>query len=605
MEINKVSTPNVVGVELKKQPQKINDIGLKEDTFQKAQTPFDIDVAMKSLDEIKDKDGNKKFYLEFVTDEIKKELIKDPHKWPYVSEMGNLENVSQFHVQEIIKQPVDNIKTFVSLIKTKDRFGKDLKFPTKGDVSKILELDPVQMNNAKALANTEFTTDGIVSAAKEENVNFKKLAKNANELTDVLPKIKIHDLIFEKDSYSKGDYTLTLRKNDMSTVKVLLDDKTDRYAIETSNKYRTNNKTYEIKKVSDYRNNTTAKTRYEESSLGYPIVTHEVRLVKDKNGKLQRTEYTEPSQIKGVYDIKHVMPDGTEKIISSGKIDKKTGISSIKKDMTSALGTRTQYLYEDDPQGNRILDYKITDKNGKVLLNNSESFEVVSENKFISSKNNRSYEITADKDSVTVKDLQNPDRVAIFKNDIDIEGDKNEIISVLKQMPGEELFKLKNSTNKLVGIKDVLSSYSSTQLNQRSIVSGNNLFIVLHELGHACDVNTVDLNDEESAINAIFNNEEFNTIYEKEKAAFNKAFPDAQRDHIQYFIDHETHYNGEVGGLRETIAESNALLTTAKSHEILGIRSQYLQQYFPETIAFLDKRLAEVPSKPIKYEAQQ
>lgn len=78
MEINKVSTPNVVGVELKKQPQKINDIGLKEDTFQKAQTPFDIDVAMKSLDEIKDKDGNKKFYLEFVTDEIKKELIKDP-----------------------------------------------------------------------------------------------------------------------------------------------------------------------------------------------------------------------------------------------------------------------------------------------------------------------------------------------------------------------------------------------------------------------------------------------------------------------------------------------------------------------------------------------
>ena len=44
--------------------------------------------------------------------------------------------------------------------------------------------------------------------------------------------------------------------------------------------------------------------------------------------------------------------------------------------MKSPDGTRTQYLYENDPQGNRIVDYKITDKNGKVLLNKSQTFEV-------------------------------------------------------------------------------------------------------------------------------------------------------------------------------------------------------------------------------------
>ena len=40
----------------------------------------------------------------------------------------------------------------------------------------------------------------------------------------------------------------------------------------------------------------------------------------------------------------------------------------------------------------------------------------------------------------------------------------------------------------------------------------------------------------------------------------------------------------------ETIAESNALLTTPKTHELLAIRSQYLQQYFPRTIALLDQK---------------
>ena len=78
--------------------------------------------------------------------------------------------------------------------------------------------------------------------------------------------------------------------------------------------------------------------------------------------------------------------------------------------------------------------------------------------------------------------------------------------------------------------------------------------------------------------------------YDKEREAFNKAFPDTQRDHIDYFINKATHYGGELGGLGETIAESNALLTTPKTHELLAIRSQYLQQYFPRTIALLDQK---------------
>ena len=58
-------------------------------------------------------------------------------------------------------------------------------------------------------------------------------------------------------------------------------------------------------------------------------------------------------------------------------------------------------MYENDPEGNRIVDYKITDKNGKVLLNKSQTFEVIDENKFISSRNNDKYEINVTENTIT------------------------------------------------------------------------------------------------------------------------------------------------------------------------------------------------------------
>ena len=89
----------------------------------------------------------------------------------------------------------------------------------------------------------------------------------------------------------------------------------------------------------------------------------------------------------------------------------------------------------------------------------------------------------------------------------------------------------------------------------------------------------------------IFTNTKLEKTFEEEKANFNKAFPDAQRDHIDYFVNTLNHYGGAYGGLRETIAESNAILNTPKTMDMLAIRSQYLQQYFPKTIAHLSTLL--------------
>ncbi len=618
MEINRVNTPKTVGTELKKQSQKVKETGLKQDKFEKSLTP---DIVMENLANIKEPNGKRnKFTYPSVLEGIEKSLTEDPRKCVFAQKLAPQENISQLGLRNILALPYDTVKDITD-IATKKNKNDELKISTSSELADVYHMSPEDVKRVKQLIDTPLSGENVIKAVQEPTkLDTKKLVKKVDDMVKTVGEDNLKEITFARDAYSKGDYTLVAVKNkpdadvDFSkskikgaeiTLKEVMDSKLKSYAVEELTSYKLpQGKSYKIQKVNDFRNNTTAKTRYEFNEKNIPIVTHEIRLIKDKNGKLQRTEYTEPSDVKGIFNIKHVMPNGKVQQVSMAKVDKKTGITTIKKDMTSPSGVRTQYLYEDDPQGNRIVDYKITNKNGKVLLNNSETFEVINDRKFISSKNGHKYEITMPEKSydIHVKDLEKPERTVTFACFKDISGMKEPILNVLKQMPGEELFKLKQSTSKLTGIPDVLSSYSKTTEYEREIVTGNDLFAILHELGHACDVKDVDmLKQKESINNALFNDKKFNQIYEKEKKAFNKTYPDAQRNHIAYFINHETHYNGEIGGKKETIAEANALLTTARTHEVLGIRSQYLQQNFPETIAYLDKKLAEAPKKPIEY----
>lgn len=92
--------------------------------------------------------------------------------------------------------------------------------------------------------------------------------------------------------------------------------------------------------------------------------------------------------------------------------------------------------------------------------------------------------------------------------------------------------------------------------------------------------------------NSLTMDKDVNKAFEEEKKAFFKLYPDTQREHMDYFMNTLNHYGGETGGLSETIAESNAILSEGKSYEPLAIRSQYLQQNFPRTIAILETKLS-------------
>ncbi len=338
----------------------------------------------------------------------------------------------------------------------------------------------------------------------------------------------------------------------------------------------------------DYKNNKDVDKVENLDMKGFLTVAKQVVTTNDKDGNMIKKEIITPSEIKGTFDVEVVHANGKKEQISKASIDKKTGIKTIKRDMKSEDGTHTQFLYEDDPQGNRIVDYKITDKNGKILMGCSQSFEVVDDNHYISSQNGYKYDISVSDDKFTVKDLHHETQAEIKFNK-KFKGNKNEIIKVLKQVPGEELFEVVDSVNKLKG-KDKSSVLDSAYSPlSRNINVGNDLMVFLHELGHAKDFQVKNgkkyLKDTAKAM--FSDNKDIQKTFVEERKQFNETHSDAERQHIDYFTQAKGHYGGKWGGLAEVVAETNALTNTYTDEpvEALGTRLQYLQQHFPKTIA--------------------
>jgi len=579
MQVNNLTSVNKIGTQ-KTQTKKFLP-AQKPDTFEKSANKFNLDDAMTELSNLKGITGKPKFNdekLEF----IKGELSKTPEKWqPFRTLVQNPKVISSIAC-DFLKKNTEDLKNIAEISQIKENDTPKFSPLELKNISNSLE--GKQLEKFKSLSGASLGIDNLIKLAQNDKLkNTEKAVAKVNEMKAICPS-NILDLRLDTDEYDNDAFAVTATLMNGKKVE-LLDKDLNRTALDETKNITRNGKQYQIKKSVDYRNNTTSKVTLEmNKKLPQPVLVNEIRVVKDKNGKKVRTEYATQSDVAGVLNIKHVMPDGTEKVLSSGSVDPKTGITTVKKDMTSLDGTRTEYLYEDDPQGNRISDYKITDKNGKVLLNNSLSFEVVNDKKFISSKNDQKYEITVEDKAINVKDMKDGKTSTInFENYIN--GNQEKILTVMKKMPGEELISLSKNAKQLEGIDDILhSTYGA--VNKR-IKTGDNLFVMLHELGHAKDYGEVDVKEKETLTKSIFNNKNINEIFEKEKAQFNKAFPSAQRDHINYFIK-----TSDVGdGIQEAIAESNALLGTYNNDDLFSIRSQYLQQYFPRTIAQLSHEL--------------
>lgn len=357
-------------------------------------------------------------------------------------------------------------------------------------------------------------------------------------------------------------------------------------------------------KSEDYRNNLTSEIVADwDSKTGFNVVLSEVKTKKDKQGRLVRKEISELSPVANFYNIKYEFPNGKTRTLAKATYDEKTGVTTIKKDMRSADMTRTQYLYQDDKNGNRIVDYKITDINGKVLMNQKQTFEKIDDNNFVSTRNGKTYDISIDKKALNISE-RNTDKKASLEIENKIFGqEKDSIVNMLKTISGDELMNFANKVDSVEAVYNDFQSKCSTDMDMFSddgltssrLTVSDNPAVFLHELGHAIDSSKrpsslgqdfrLEIKDELSS------DKDFKKIYESEKKNFLKEYPEAQRNHIDYFIANEAVKGQKDRGRKETIAETNAILNTYKANYALAMRAQYLQQHFPKTIAYLSEKL--------------
>lgn len=560
---------------------------IKNDSFTKSE--FNLESAMRSLETVKN-DKNKPKFNDWYLQNIKTELQAEPKKWDAVNSLAHNKKVNGEFVYMLASQPLDKLNEIKFYSEVKDKKGEN-KYDGKALMNFNDKANAEDLTKVRPLTKTALSPKNIVAISQEKDL------PDINKLSDKILEIQkeqgkdIEEISAVKDDYKNKEVLVVVKNGNIKITKAF-DKNLNAIYDEKRVEDKENNiiKTY----TKDYRNNSTSEiTSTFDKDAEFEVVTSEIRTQYNKNGEIEYTEKTTPSEVQGVLNVTRTDKDGNETILSSGKIDKKTGIASVKKEMTSLDGTKTEYLYENDPQGNRILDYKITDKKGKTLLNLSEAFEVINKNKFISSRGEERYQIDVTDKGVKVQNLKDKNKKAEFRVGKELDDKPQLLINTLKQISGDELIKMRENVDTLVGLDNCLDSNYSGGLE--AIFTGDNAFLLTHEIGHTIDFKNTDISTNESYEktfkNTITMDKAVNKVYDEEMSNFLKAFPDAQRKHIDYFIRKEKHMGGEKGGVSETIAETNALINSPKTDNSLRFRTQYLQQYFPKTIAEVAKKL--------------
>ena len=320
------------------------------------------------------------------------------------------------------------------------------------------------------------------------------------------------------------------------------------------------------------------------------VVSEEMSFI-GRNGE-PLVETMVPSEVEGIYRIVQKAPDGAVKILGDAKIDPKTGIKTITKNMESLNGTTTNKVITIQPNGNMSLTYVIKDVEGNVLMNRQLTHTLVSPTAAISKVNGNTYRITYSTDKISVLNSQNGKVTDINLTEIlkDCTPEqKQEMMAILKQMSGENLLHINDKVRKFKVIDDLLASSACYAGQDVGIIAtGGNQFVTTHELYHlisqAINVRNADkiLNMPKYVRNRI------SETYQKELKLFLEHFPEAQRNHVNYF----TNQLNPITSIEETIAEGGAALNTYNNISFFSIRTEYLERYFPETIAQIEKATA-------------
>lgn len=383
------------------------------------------------------------------------------------------------------------------------------------------------------------------------------------------------------------------------------------------------NPAIQVKTVNDFEHNAVSKGVSYDVQPGLPV--HQALVTERKDpvtGKTVARETYKMSDVPGIYNVEEVDALGRKKTISSA-IKTKDGGIYISKNMTSLDGTTTTYRYSKDAKGDNIRMFnQIKDKNGNVLSTVDRTYQRVNENLAYSSVNGRHYTIEQKGKNTIVTDEFEGTKTVLNEKTFAIpfykkpafsvlgklmnfnpEQTKEPVISdLLKTLPGDTLIDMSKDVKHIVPLKNTLDSAFMGYFGVLNCTTDG--FAVNHELGHSKDAylmkevkeyqkeakDAISKGEQpkEMLKNPIADNPEFRKEYMMEKAAFVKAFPSFKEEYIDYFIFGVEGQNDR--GRKETVAETNAMNSqTPVPLEVLAMRTQVLQNYFPRTIAVATK----------------
>lgn len=259
--------------------------------------------------------------------------------------------------------------------------------------------------------------------------------------------------------------------------------------------------------------------------------------------------------------------------------------SRVGRKLLSPNGIMTKQVKIEGPKGGGSR-YIITDKDGNVMSSTVRRHRKISETHYTSSVNNKNYDIQVTGDTIKVKEIDANgniiNEVSLTNAEIDTEA-----INLLKKLPGDYLIKLKEmgyQIRRFPKCEEITRSGGAyCAYEDKLIAFSSDLddpFVLAHEIGHALDY---------SRINPLNQDSKLLEIFKKELSNY-KSISTSEEGHLIDYFTSLDHYSPE-GAITEVIAETNALLSglncTKSATNMLGLRSVTLQQYFPETVAYI------------------
>ena len=301
----------------------------------------------------------------------------------------------------------------------------------------------------------------------------------------------------------------------------------------------------------------------------------------------------------GVLNVSEISNEGIETPVQWESIDPDTGAAITERHLVSPEGTKTDY-YAEESENLKITDYKITGRDGNELINVYQTFQQLSENKYISSINTTGkyedtqiYEIEyTDNNIVKIFDKKNNNITKInlekYMNSVYLDMEK--LLPIIKNLPGQVLLEFAEKHFIMRYDKHIKNNGtwgpSSKELVvgdwKRSPDEEESMFATLvHELGHYLDLY--------GTVNSKFaNNPHIVGIFKEEFELFKVNTTTAQQEYVSYF----TNLQGDIRGNEEKVAETHSILYS-NDHGDLNMRRLYLAQYFPRTMAAIMKLLLE------------